>query len=131
MNPKAAKAWLLVLLFVASTMMIAGSTQTTTSEKWTVLEKNNIANVLPNNASNNEGYLAYMVMGYSVCETEVYGIDDLTFMSLLQCPGYTLLRTLAQETGIYNEEGGDVDLLNISGWNVNDAAYLGNGEHLI
>ncbi len=131
MNLRAAKAWLLVLLFVASTTLIAASNQTTPGEKWTVFEENSIANALPNNASNNEGYLEYMVLGYSVCDTEVYGIDDLAFMSLLHCPGYTLLRTLAQETGFYNEEGGDVDLLNISGWNVNDAAYLGNGEHLI
>jgi hypothetical protein len=131
MNPKAGKAWLLVLLFVASTTMIAGSTQTNKGEKWMVFQENSIANALPSNASNNEGYIEYMVIGYSVCQTEVYGIDDVTFMSLLQCPGYTLLRSLASETGFYNDEGGDVDLLNISGWNVNDAVYLGNGEHLI
>ena len=130
MNQRAFKAWLLVTLFVASTTAMAGFNQTHSDEPWNLLQENNISNVLPTNASNNEGYLAYMVMGYSICDTEIYGIDDVTFMSMLQCPGYTILRALAQETGIFNEIGGDVDLLNISGWTVNDAAYLGNGEHL-
>ena len=131
MNQRAFKAWLLMALFVASTTAMAGFNQTHSDEKWKVLHENHISKVLPENVSNNEGYLAYMVMGYSVCDTEVYGIDDVTFMSMLQCPGYTILRTLAQEYGNNNEIGGDEDLLNISGWTVNDAAYLGDGEHII
>ena len=131
MNQRAFKAWLLMGLFVASTTAMAGFNQTHSDDQWKVLDENKISKVLPINASNNEGYLAYMVMGYSTCDTEIYGIDDLTFMSMLQCPEYTILRTLTHEHGVYDEIGGDEDLLNISGWTVNDAAYLGDGEHLI
>ena len=131
MKRSAFKAWLLMVLFVVSTTSMAGLNQTHSDEQWSVLQENKTWKALPDNASNNGGFVNYMVMGYSSCDTEIYGIEGVTFMSMLQCPDYTILRSLAEDSGPNNEIGGDEDLLNISGWTVNDAAYLGNGEHLL
>ncbi len=131
MKRSAFKAWLLMVLFVVSTTSMAGLNQTHSDEQWSVLQENKTWKALPDNASNNGGFVNYMVMGYSSCDTEIYGIEGVTFMSMLQCPDYTILRSLAEDSGPNNEIGGDEDLLNISGWTVNDAAYLGNGEHIL
>lgn len=123
MNTRGFKSFVLVFLFVASTLTLDMVLHDERNERSMMFEEGSTSNAVPSGVSNNGGYMKYIVMGYSVCSTDVYGMDNITFMGMVECPGHTLLRSMSMQ--------GDNDLLNISGWEVNDAAFLSNGDHLI
>ena len=117
------KSWSLAMLFIMSSLTLFMTTDHEGLKNNQLLEETARFEAVASGASNNEGWISYVVVGYSECSTDVYGMDNITFMGMVDCPGYTILRSLAN--------AGDVDLLNVSGWEVKDAAYLPSGDHLL